>query len=326
MIGRRMATPGALPVQVDVEPDAQGDYMFTYRWNSNRSTVRFTHLGGLLLATVVTTAIPAPALAQIQAAGRAMPAFALPNTNVVVSVAVVEPAGLATAQTTVNVDLSSIGGPSSQQLFDEGRSEHGDLLQGDAVYSWIVGIGAGLSGSPRLLPVTLSNLQGDVGTTAIALTLGGDAGIDGDADLLPDQWEWQFGLDTTSSVGGAGAAGDADADGLTNAAELAEGSHPRGTLRRYFAEGASSSFFTTRFALFNPGQSPARVQLQFMRPDGSAVRTFVWVGAARRETVDAVEVVGLQDTAFATLVESDALVTVDRTMRWDQTGYGATSR
>ena len=41
-------------------------------------------------------------------------------------------------------------------------------------------------------------------------------------------------------------------DGRTNAQELAAGTHPRGTVTRYFAEGATGAFFHTRIDIGNP--------------------------------------------------------------------------
>lgn len=49
---------------------------------------------------------------------------------------------------------------------------------------------------------------------------------DADRDGLPDVWEQRVGLRTDSDTGDHGASGDPDADGLSNADELAEGTHP----------------------------------------------------------------------------------------------------
>ena len=43
-----------------------------------------------------------------------------------------------------------------------------------------------------------------------------------------------------------------DQDGVTNIEEFRNGTHPRGTVLRYFAEGANSGIFTTVFAFANP--------------------------------------------------------------------------
>jgi hypothetical protein len=70
--------------------------------------------------------------------------------------------------------------------------------------------------------------------------------LDGDADGLNDHWEAALGL-SSSPAGGAvgvnGAAGDPDNDGVSNAEELARGTHPIGMFRQYLAEGASSPDF-----------------------------------------------------------------------------------
>jgi hypothetical protein len=49
---------------------------------------------------------------------------------------------------------------------------------------------------------------------------------DSDDDTLPDGWEVDGGLDPNDDTGDNGAAGDPDADGLTNADELANGTDP----------------------------------------------------------------------------------------------------
>ena len=49
---------------------------------------------------------------------------------------------------------------------------------------------------------------------------------DTDGDLLPDEWEVQYGLDPLSSSGINGADGDQDGDGLSNFQEMIHGSNP----------------------------------------------------------------------------------------------------
>ena len=57
--------------------------------------------------------------------------------------------------------------------------------------------------------------------------------------------------------GDNGAGGDPDGDGRTNFQELQEGSHPRGFVITYLAEGATGTFFDTRIALANPTATTA---------------------------------------------------------------------
>ncbi len=93
--------------------------------------------------------------------------------------------------------------------------------------------------------------------------------LDSDTDGLSNIWESAYGLDPFSSAGDAGATGDPDHDGRTNAQELADGTHPRGTVTRYFAEGATGAFFHTRFDLGNAQQAtPAIVHVRFLTDAG----------------------------------------------------------
>ena len=42
-----------------------------------------------------------------------------------------------------------------------------------------------------------------------------------------------------------------------------------------------------------------------------------------RRTLDARDITGLPSASFSTIIESDASIAVDRTMKWDASGYGA---
>jgi hypothetical protein len=147
--------------------------------------------------------------------------------------------------------------------------------------------------------------------------------VDGDGDGLPNSWEITFGLDPNSATGVNGAAGDPDNDGVSNADERTAGTHPRGFEKRLFAEGVSNAFFTTRLAALNVGSTPARVQFRFLRTSGAPVAHNVTIPAQTRISVDPGSISGVYGNSFSTVVESDVPVVVDRTVSWDQSGYGS---
>jgi hypothetical protein len=186
--------------------------------------------------------------------------------------------------------------------------------------------------STRITAVTPAGVAGArdvrVSQSSGAVTLAGGftytsgSSDDTDGDGLPNDWETQFGLDPNSAAGANGAAGDPDADGLTNAQEFAAGSHPRGTLKRYLAEGVSNAFFDTRLAIANPQTAAARVHLTFLDADGRTTRKFLTVPARSRATVKASDVAALNGASFATTLEADQLVVMDRFMSWaGELGY-----
>ncbi len=156
----------------------------------------------------------------------------------------------------------------------------------------------------------------------IAVT-GGLTPIDTDGDGLSNEWESHYGLDPSSTSGDDGGAGDPDGDGITNAQEMAAGSHPRGLVTRLFAEGATGTFFRTEFALANPTGAPAMVVMRFQTDGGVTVPLNVTVLPYARLTIDPSTIAGLAAANFSTVVESDVFVGVDRKMTWDATRYGS---
>lgn len=228
----------------------------------------------------------------------------------------------------VTADLSTIGGLAAQPLFDDSTS--GDATAGDLVFSWSQRVGAAVPPGSRPLLVTVRD---DLGRTATAnATLTVQPIVDADADGLQDLCETAFGLDPATALSVNGAAGDFDNDGASNLAECAADTHPRGFFRRLFAEGVSSGFFTTEFAVANtrtvaPGQTSgvanAHVLFRFQRNDGVVVTHALTLPPQTRHTLDVSDLAGLSIAEFATVVESDIEVVVDRTVKWSRSSYGA---
>ncbi len=138
--------------------------------------------------------------------------------------------------------------------------------------------------------------------------------VDADNDGLNGHWEAMFGLNPDDG-GVSGATGDPDSDGLTNAQEFARGSHPRGTLARYLAEGATGTFFDTRFAIANPNPTPATVAIRLALDGGGLERRSIWIEPGRQVTIDS-RAQGLGTASFSAVLESDLPVVVDRLMSW----------
>jgi YVTN family beta-propeller protein len=147
--------------------------------------------------------------------------------------------------------------------------------------------------------------------------------VDADGDGLPTDWEARFGLNPASTVGNNGAGGDPDGDGRTNVQEFQAGTHPRGFVTRYLAEGATNTFFDTSLALVNAGSTPASVLLRFLKSDGTMASQHLVVPGNTRRTLRPATLTGLASAIFSTVVESDSLVVLDRTMTWDGSGYGS---
>jgi hypothetical protein len=144
----------------------------------------------------------------------------------------------------------------------------------------------------------------------------------GDGDGMSSAWETAFGLNPINLTD---ANADADLDGVTNLQEYVRGSHPSAvaSATRYFAEGASNAFFTTRFAAVNPGEEKATVVFRFLGSGGQTSSVLRTIEPRSRTTLDLPANGPTPGNDFSTVIESDHTVVVDRTMTWDGTGYGA---
>jgi hypothetical protein len=142
--------------------------------------------------------------------------------------------------------------------------------------------------------------------------------LDSDGDGMSDTWEERFGLNPTDADD---AALDADGDGVTNRDEFSQYTHPRNdpALTRHFAEGATSDFFETRFAVANPGDEPATVAFRFTSALATSGTTLTIPPRASQKLALPLDAwLGRAD--FSTSIESDRLVGADRLMTWDRAG------
>jgi hypothetical protein len=91
-----------------------------------------------------------------------------------------------------------------------------------------------------------------------------------------------------------------------------------------FAEGATGTFFDTDLLLANPTTSQQQVTITYLTETARVVTQSVLLGPQSRVTVSADANAQLGDTAFSSTVTSPlgVPIAVERTMRWDATGYG----
>jgi hypothetical protein len=98
----------------------------------------------------------------------ATPQLVPPGTSVLLSVTVIPGSNPTSTGISVKADLSSIGGSSLQQLFDD--ATQGDIIAGDNKFSFRTTVGA-LKGS-KDIPITITDTQNRTATVNLPLTIG----------------------------------------------------------------------------------------------------------------------------------------------------------
>jgi autotransporter-associated beta strand protein len=93
----------------------------------------------------------------------------------------------------------------------------------------------------------------------------------------------------------------------------------------YLSEGATGAFFDTDILIANPSATAAEAALTFLLSDGTTKAETRNVPGRSRLTISVDEIAGLDSTAVSTIVTSTSglALVVERTMRWDASGYGA---
>jgi CSLREA domain-containing protein len=96
------------------------------------------------------------------------------------------------------------------------------------------------------------------------------------------------------------------------------------TFSRYFAEGATGSFFSTTFSLSNFGTTAGTATLSFDTDAGQTVTHTVDVPAGGRPvTIPVDAIAGVENASFGTRITANVPLVSSRTMTWDATGYGS---
>jgi hypothetical protein len=121
--------------------------------------------GSFNISLTVTSASPT----NPSGTGAASPSSVQAGASTLLTVTVVAGTNPTSTGIGVAADLSSIGGSSSQQFFDDGTN--GDARANDGIFSFTATVGSGASPGGKSIPVTISDAQARSGSTSIGLTV-----------------------------------------------------------------------------------------------------------------------------------------------------------
>ncbi len=178
--------------------------------------------------------------------------------------------------------------------------------------------------------------------TSLFVTLAGNAVASGSATISQVRWISDRGFSGTALL----TAGTTGSDWFANSVQLRPGINnltvvatdsngANGTatititvnqLQYFLAEGAIGGFFHTDVLIANPNSAPAPITVTYLKEGGGTVVQPITVQPTSRITINVNTVPGLESVgAVSTIVTSSAglPVIVERTMTWDQSGYGA---
>ena len=109
----------------------------------------------------------------LQASGAANPNTVSPGGNMLLTVTVSPATTPPSTGITVVGNLSSIGGATNQQFFDNGTN--GDVTAGDNIFSYLATVAAGTGGGAKTVPATASDAQSRTANVVINLTVNAPA-------------------------------------------------------------------------------------------------------------------------------------------------------
>jgi hypothetical protein len=177
--------------------------------------------------------------------------------------------------------------------------------------------------------------------SSVFITLAGRA-EDSDGTVTSVSWTSDRGFLGTASSGGAAASVDWYAtdvqlapgvNTITVTATDNAGNQAIDTivvtlteLSYFLAEGATGTFFDLDLVLANPNPAPANITVTFLKPLGQGqVGQQFTLAASSRTSINVETISGLENAEVSTIVTTSAEtpIVVERTMRWNATGYGA---
>ncbi len=204
----------------------------------------------------------------------------------------------------------------------------------DLQLAWVPGAYTYVDGAPSI--GSIAPLSGSTtGGNAVVIAGSGFAGgasvlVDGQAAVVTSQSDTTITVTMPAHAVGAVSVMVRNPDSLSATAvngytyEVRSGAE---TFTRFFAEGASGSFFQTRFAVANPHDEPVPLTVTFTDTLGAATPMTLNVPARTRMTIDERNRPVLGSEAFATKFEAPRVLGVERTVSWAAGGpiYGAHS-
>jgi Family of unknown function (DUF5719) len=92
----------------------------------------------------------------------------------------------------------------------------------------------------------------------------------------------------------------------------------------HLSEGATGTFFDTDLLIANPWDQAIVVDVTFLPENAGTLARQYTLAPQSRRTIRVDEIDGLESAAFSTIVKPtvERPIAVERTMRWDATGYG----
>jgi hypothetical protein len=195
--------------------------------------------------------------------------------------------------------------------------------------------------APPTISITSPTADPTFTASSLFITLAGTA-ADSGGTVNSVAWTSDRGFSGTASIGAAAAAVDWYAtdvqlapgvNTITVSATDNESNVSTDTivvtvndLSYYLAEGATGTFFDLDLAFANPNPVPVNITATFLKPLGQG--TVVWhatLAPTSRSGISVDAIPGLEGAEVSTIVTASAStpIVVERTMRWNETGYGA---
>jgi hypothetical protein len=198
-----------------------------------------------------------------------------------------------------------------------------------------------ITGAAPTIQITSPTTETTHTASSVFITLAGTA-ADTDGTVASVAWASDRGFSGTASTGAAAAS----LDWYANDVQLAPGvntitvtaTDDAGNLATdtivvtvndlsyYLAEGATGTFFDLDLLLANPNPTAVNITATFLKPlgQGTVVQQYT-LPATSRTTIDVETIAGLENAEVSTIVTAPAAtpIVVERTMRWNETGYGA---